>query len=248
MFKRVFLAAILSLGVSALLSAQASQEAKFKIQGTVMAEQAAARIPMPFGADGFEITDSGSVDQKKIEAAIKKNGQAVEPGKIVTITHIDFSDKQIDIELDGGGKNKKAWYDKIEVGTGSTSTPVRRDDTAKAKGSKIVLKFAGKVPADITPEQLHQLLDPVLDFEKHNFLKTGLESLPKEYQEAVKAKEARIGMDQSTVIMALGRPDKRSSDTDSNGQPQTTWIYYGRGTRTTFVWFQNDVVVKISAY
>src|SRR5689334_16656867 len=143
MFKRVFWAALLSLGVSASLAAQASQQARMKIQGTVMAEQAAARIPMPFGADGFELSDSGSVDQKKIETAIKKNGQAIEPGKIVTITHIEFGDKQIEFELDGGGKNKKAWYDKIEVGTGSTSTPVRKDDTSKAKGSKIVLKFAG---------------------------------------------------------------------------------------------------------
>ena len=64
------------------------------------------------------------------------------------------------------------------------------------------------------------VVSAVLDFEKHNFLKTGLESLPKEFQEAVKAKEARIGMDQSTVIMAMGRPDKRSQDNDSNGQPQ----------------------------
>src|SRR4051812_21075440 len=130
MCKRVFLAAILSLGVSTLLSAQASQDARFKIQGTVRAEQAAARIPMPFGADGFELTDSGTVDQKKIETTIKKNGESIEPGKIVTITNIDFSDRQIEIELDGGGKNKKAWYDRIEVGTGSTSTPVRKGDTS----------------------------------------------------------------------------------------------------------------------
>src|SRR6185436_6678524 len=248
MSKRIFLAAILSIGVPALLAAQASKDARYKIIGTVISEQAAARIPMPFGADGFEINDSGVVDQKKIETDIKKNGQSIEPGKIVTITAIEFSDNKIEFELDGGGKNKKAWYDKIEVGTGSTSTPVRKDDTSKAKGSKIVLKFAGKVPADITPEQLHELLNPVLDFEKHNFLKTGLESLPKEFQEAVKAKEARIGMDQSTVIMALGRPDKKSWETDSNGQQQATWIYNGRGTRITFVWFQNDVVVKIAAY
>jgi hypothetical protein len=238
----------LCLGVSASAAAQASTDAKYKILGTVIAEQAAARIPMPFGADGFEITDSGVIDQKKIEAAIKKNGQSIEPGKVVTITAIDFSDDKIEVELDGGGKNKKAWYDRIEVGMGSTTTPVKKDETSKAKGSKIVLKFANKVPADITPEELHKLLDPALDFEKHNFLQTGLESLPKEYQEAVKAKEARIGMDRSTVIMAMGRADKHFFDKDDNGNPQETWIYYGRGMRATFIWFQNDVVVKIEAF
>src|SRR5439155_8504210 len=118
-------------------------------------------------------------------------------------------------------------------------------DETKATCSKIVLKFASKVPADISPALLHELLSPALDFEKHNFMKTGIESLPQEYQEAVKAKEAKIGMDKETVIMSLGRADKHFWDTNDNGEKQETWIYYGRGKRVTFVWFQNDVVVKI---
>jgi len=239
---------MLCLGASISLSAQASKDARFKILGSVIAEQAAARIPMPFGTDGVEITDNGAIDQKKIESEIKKHGQSIEAGKIVTITSIDFSDDKITLELDGGGKNKKSWYDRIEVGIGSSTTPVSKKDEQKAKGSKIVLKFAKKVPVEITPDDLHKLLDPALDFNKHNFLKTGIESLPPEYQEAVKEKEARIGMDRSTVIMAMGRPDKHFYDKNEEGTPQETWIYYGRGKKATFVWFQNDVVVKIEAF
>ena len=230
------------------MAGQASQESRFKILGTVMAEQAEARIAMPFGTEGIEITDKGEVDQKKLAAEIKKHGQSVEPGRVVTITKIDFSNDSIEFELDGGGKNTSKWYDHIEVGVGAGTTPVTRNDTAKAKGSKITLKFAKKVPADITPDQLHQLLDPVLDFNKHNFMKTGIESLPPEFQQAVKEKEAKIGMDRSTVIMAMGRPDKRTSDKNDQGQPQETWIYYGRGKKATFVWFQNDVVIKVEAF
>jgi hypothetical protein len=230
------------------LLAQASKDARYKILGTVIAEQAAARIPMPFGGDGFELTDKGTVDQQKIDQALKKNGQAIEPGKVVTITAIDFADDKIEIELDGGGKNKKAWYDRIEVGVGSRTTPVSRDDQSKAKGSKIVLRFAGKVPEDLTPQQLHEYLNPVLDFSPQAAVKTAIAALPPEYQEAVRAKEARIGMDKNTVIMALGRPDDKSRDNDNQGKPQETWIYRGRGTRTTFVWFQEDIVVKIAQY
>ncbi len=248
MCNRLFLATILCLGASASVAAQASKDAKFKILGTVIAEQAVARIPMPFGAEGFEITDAGVVDEQKIQQAIKKNGQAIEPGKVVTISSIDFADNKIEVELDGGGKNKKAWYDRIEVGVGSTTTPVNRKDETKAKGSKIVLKFAGKVPPDISPEHLHELLGPALDFEKQHVMKTGIESLPQEFQEAVKAKEARIGMDKETVIMAIGRADKKAWDTNENGERQETWIYYGRGKRATFLWFQNEVVVKIEAF
>jgi len=248
MLTRILGTAVLAISVSTAGVAQASKDARFKILGTVIAEQAAARIPMPFGADGFELNDQGEMDQQKIQQAIKKNGQSVEPGKIVTITAIEFSDDKIEFELDGGGKNKKAWYDRIEVGMGSRTTPVGKDDSAKAKGSKITLRFAKKVPENISPALLHELLSPALDFEKHNFLKTGIESLPPEYQEAVKVKEARIGMDKSTVIMAMGRADKRSRQKNDAGVYQDTWIYYGRGKKATFVWFQDDVVIKIEAF
>jgi hypothetical protein len=248
MCNRLFIAAILCLAASTAATAQASKDAKFKILGTVIAQQAEARIAMPFGADGFEITDAGVIDEQKVQQAIKKNGQSVEPGKVVQITAIDFGDKQIEIELDGGGKNKKAWYDRIEVGMGSRTAPVTKDDQSKAKGSKIVLKFASKVPEDITPEKLRELLSPALDFDTRNFMKSGIDSLPQEYQEAVREKEARIGMDKSTVIMALGRADKHTWDTNERGEKQETWIYYGRGKRATFLWFQNEVVVKIEAF
>jgi len=248
MTNRFLWALILGVGVSGSLAAQVSKEAKFKILGTVLAEQAEARIALPFGTEGVEVTDTGEIDQKKLAAEIKKHGQSVEPGKVVTITAIDFSDDKIEIQLDGGGKNTKAWYDHIEVGVGGATTPVNRSDPAKAKGSEIVLKFAKKVPPDITPEHLHELLMPVLDFDKHNFMKTGVESLPPEFQQAVKEKEARIGMDRSTVIMAMGRPDKKSYDKDDHGAQQETWIYYGRGKKATFVWFQNDVVIKVEAF
>jgi hypothetical protein len=248
MIFRSILTMVLGVSLSGQVLAQASRDARFKILGTVIAEQAAARIPMPYGADGFEITDTGTIDQQKLQQQIKKNGQSVETGKVVTISAIDFGDNRIEIELDGGGKNKKAWYERIEVGMGSRTTPVGTDDPQKAKGSKIVLKFAGKVPAEITPEQLREYLNPVLDFNKQSFIKTGIAALPPEYQEAVKEKKARIGMDAGTVIMAMGRPDQRFSDKNEQGVEQITWMYRGRGTRTTFVWFQNDVVVKIAEY
>jgi hypothetical protein len=245
---RLLGAVILCLAASVSLSAQVSKDAKFKILGTVIAEQAEARIAMPFGMEGVEVNDEGEINQKKVESEIKKHGQAIEAGRIVTITAIDFADDKIELELDGGGKNKKAWYDRIEVGVGSTTTPIDRKDESKAKGSKIVLKFAKKVPPEITPDHLHELLMPVLDFNKHNFMTSGVEALPPEFQQAIKEKEAKIGMDRGTVILAMGRPDRKSYDKDSGGAQQETWIYYGRGKKATFVWFQNDVVIKVEAF
>ncbi|MBI4474443.1 MAG: hypothetical protein HY646_17365 [Acidobacteria bacterium] len=248
MFYRIVLAVLLSLSLCAGLSAQATNDAKFEILRTVIAEQAAARIAMPFGADGFELTETGEINKEKLAKVIEKNGKSIDVGKVVSITEISFDSNKIEIELDGGGKNKKSIWERIEVGTGTRTTPVKGDEELKkAKGSKIVLKFAKKVPQDITPEQLKKLLDPVLDFNKTNFLRTGIAALPPEFQEAVKAKVARVGMDPSTVIMAMGRPHDRVTEWP-DGVETVVWIYRTRGYRVTFVTFENNVVVKVAQH
>src|SRR5205085_4248097 len=132
-------------------------DAKFEILRTVIADQASARIAMPFGTDGVELSDMGEINKEKLDKEIKKNGQSIETGKVVTVTEIAFDDDKIEIELDGGGKNKKSFFDRIQVGVGmgNQTTPVGREDkTAKAKGSKIIVRFAKKVPPNITPDGL----------------------------------------------------------------------------------------------
>jgi hypothetical protein len=246
---RGFFASLVCVCVSVPVSAQISRDARYDILRTVIADQAAARIALPFGNDGVELSDSGQINKDKLEKDLRKNGQSIEVGKVVTVTSLAFSDNTVEIELDGGGKNKKKFWERIQVGVGSgnTTTPVDRDDkTAKAKGSKIVLRFAKKVPSDLTPEQLKEILLPVLDFNKQNFARSGIDALPPEFQEAVKAKEARIGMDRSTVIMALGRADKKFRDPSKPNYEQ--WLYSLRGLRTLFIDFEDDVVVKIQQY
>jgi hypothetical protein len=236
-----------SLSVPAL--AQISHSARLDIVRTVLADQAAARIGLPFGTDGVEVSDTGQINQEKLTREIQKNGQSIEPGKVVTITDLTFDEREITVVLDGGGKNKKNILDRIQigVGTGNTGTvPVRDDPNLKAKGSKVVLRFAKKVPSDLTPDQLRQLLDPVLDFNKHSLAKTGIDALPPEFQEAVKNKEAKIGMDRGTVLLALGRPDQKFRDPSNAAYEQ--WMYVLRGLRRIFVTFDNNIVVQVKQY
>src|SRR5206468_644135 len=138
MLYRSLLIGLLSLVVTVPLWAQISRDSKFEILRTVMADQASARIAMPFGTNGVDVSEAGEVDKQKVEADIKKNGQSIEVGKVVTVTEISFGDKQIEIELDGGGKNKKGFLDRLEVGIGTQTRPVSNDDPKKAKGSKVV--------------------------------------------------------------------------------------------------------------
>jgi hypothetical protein len=264
MFHRSFWSIPLCLVLAAPLSAQLSQEARVNLIRGITAEQAAAQIDMPLGADGVQLSDAGDVNTDDLQKQLKKNGRSITTGKVVTVTALVMGDRAIEIELDGGGKSKRSIFDHLSVGMGPVGTPNSgnspnspngpssgspNDKSKSPRGSKVTLKFAQKVPSDLTPDRLKELLKPVLDFTRTNFLRSGIDSLPPEFQEAVKAKEARIGMDRSTVIMALGSPDERVRET-KDGVEMEDWIYHPRGKRTIFVTLDlaQNVVVSVREY
>jgi hypothetical protein len=235
--------------MTALAGGQVAQQARFKILHEVVTEQAAARVGLPFGDNGVELSDSGTISQDKLAAEIKKRGESVPAGKFVRITNIEFSDKSIEVELDGGGKTGPGVLSKIGAGVQNgigggnpkgTSTP------AVSSGSKVVLKFTGKAPADLTPAQFKRLLDPILDFGTAEIAQRGV-AAPGETPQPDAPKEARIGMSRQAVIQAIGRPNNRVRET-VEGVEREDWIYNARGLRTTFVTFENDVVVGIREY
>src|SRR5436190_21918898 len=102
MFHRSFPAVLvcLCLCLSFPLPAQLSRDSKFEILRTVIADQAAARIAMPFGTEGIEVSESGAINKEKLDKEMKKNGQSIEAGKIVTITDMDTSDDKTEMELE----------------------------------------------------------------------------------------------------------------------------------------------------
>src|SRR5579871_4746038 len=94
---------VLGLFLSAPVFAQISHTARIEIIRTVLAEQAAARIGLPLGTEGVELSDTGQINQQRLQTELRKNGQSIEPGKVVAITDIDFADNKITVVLDGGG-------------------------------------------------------------------------------------------------------------------------------------------------
>jgi hypothetical protein len=255
MYYRIFSGTILGLVLTVPLPAQLPQDARFELIKGLMSEQAAARVDMPLGTGGVQLNDSGKINEDDLKKEIQKNGRAAAPGSVVTVTKVDLGDRSIEIELDGGGgNNKKKILDHIQIGVGGAGvTPQQNPNANKPqpppKGSKVTLKFAEKVPSDLTLDRLKELLNPVLDFTKSNFLRTGIDALPPEFQEAVKAKEARIGMDRSTVVLAMGPPDTKVRDI-KEGVETEDWIYHLRGNRITYVTFDlaQNVVVGIRQY
>lgn len=249
------LAPVLSvLSVLAVLtppaSAQLTQESRYNILHSVVAIEGGARIAMPLGSNGLELSETGEINREKLQKELQKNGQSVAPGRVVSITAIEFGDDSLEIELDGGGTKKKGILSRIQIGVGMGNGPSPQSqpkDEEQAKGSKITLKFAKKVPPDLSPDRLKDLLSPVLDFNKQSVARAGIDALPPEFKEAVLAKEARVGMDGNTVRLAMGAPTRTHRE-KTNGVDQEDWIYEGRGNRVTFVTFEGNVVVEIREY
>jgi len=248
MSRRGIAFAILCLSMPLSCLAQASDAARSEIIRKLLAEEAAARIDLPFGGEGVRLSDSGEIDGQKLQKQIQKNGKSVVSGRIVRLTKIEFDSKSVAIELDGGGKEKKGLGGHVQVSAGGVSSPSPQTSTvSKARGSKITISFASKVPSGLTSDQLKLILGPILDFTKQTLASSSIETLPPEFQEAVKAKEARIGMDEETVLLAMGRPNRRTSE-KVDGVMQEKWQYDIVGNRRTFVTFEKSIVVKITEY
>jgi hypothetical protein len=248
MKRRAFAVALLFLAVPASIFAQASDESRAEILRKLIAEESSARVDMPFGGEGVQLTEQGNINDQKLQKEIQKNGTSVPAGRIVKVTAIEFNSKSIDIELDGGGKAKKGLgggHIQLSAGGGgNTQVQTPAPSTAKPKGSKISLMFEKKVPKDLTSNELKEFLAPVLDFSKRTITASNIESLPPEFQEAVLAKQAAIGMEEDVVLLAMGRPDRKTWD-KVDGVEQETWIFNGRGVKKTFVTFEKSIVVKI---
>ena len=248
MTRRGIILAALCLVLPAVGLAQASKASETEIIRRLLAEEAAARVDMPLGGEGVEVSDRGEINESKLKKQIQKNGMSIQAGRVVRITNVEFGSKNIDIELDHGGKEKKRLSDHLQVSVGGASTPGPQQSGApKANGSKISLAFSSKVPPDLTFDQLQQLLVPVLDFTKKTIVSTNIDSLPPEFKEAVLAREAVIGMDQDTVLLAMGIPDRKTLE-KVNGVEQEEWQYNGRGIKKTFVTFENNIVVGVREY
>jgi hypothetical protein len=133
----------------------------------------------------------------------------------------------------------------VQISMGGTTTA--GPDYGKAaqpnNGTAIVIRFKDSI-GDITSSQLKKLLAPVLDFEKHSAAENYIDTLPPETQQAIKEKKAIEGMDPEAVILALGRPLRKTRETKDDNE-QETWQYGDPPGRVIFVTFASLKVIRV---
>ncbi len=229
-------------------SSSLSEDSRIKIIRTLGSEYVALKIPLPINKTGLTVNSNGEFDWKKNEEASLSAGQFIAPGITVQITKINILPNKIVFEINGGGgRKKKRFLEHIQVGSsGGGRTLADPTSDAPPQGSSVNIQFAKSIP-ELSPEEVRQILSNVLDFSKKSAVKSFIESIPEEFQDAVKEKRAVVGMDKDLVIAALGRPLRKIRE--RKGEVETEeWVYGEKPQKVIFVTFQSGKVVSVKEY
>ena len=223
-------------------------EGRIKIIRTLGSEYVALKVPLPINKHGLIINAKGEFDWKKNEESSITAGQFIAPGITVQVTNVVFSGNKMMFEVNGGGKKKKKRFlERIQIGGGGGMTPVA-SPTAQAppQGSYVSIQFEKHIP-NLTPEDVKEILSNVVDFSKKSATKSFIESIPEEFQEAVKNKQAVVGMDKDLVLATLGRPIRKVREAQGEEWIED-WIYGERPHKIVFVRFLHGKVVSVKEY
>ena len=235
-------AAVLLAATSGVADQQLTKESRLELIRGLAHEIAVVKVILPRGKKGMFLNSQGQIDEAKANDELRQHGAAVRPGTPVQITSVKIESNRILLEINGGGKKGKKWYQRIQIGGSAGVTTIAPDSTTVALGSSITLTFPGKLP-ELTVEQVKAMLAPVLDFNRHSPTVLYLASLPPEIKEAVKNHQVIVGMDRDAVLSSKGPPDRKVREV-RDGVEVEDWIY-GLPPHVLFVTFQNDVVTSV---
>jgi hypothetical protein len=232
-------------------SAALTPQSKLMLVRDVDGEFAKAIQPIPGGKKGYTVGVGNPIDQQSLRDALRLWGTVAGPGDTVQITGLEFHMKEIYVQINGGPKAHFHLRDHLQVGMGSgigMTTPDSSQRPAQKLGATLILAYKKPLP-EMTPEQLKQALSVMLDFSKeHSASVNWVDSLPPAFQQAIKDHRAVEGMDHEMVLAALGRPDQKVREKDDSGRETEDWIYGEPPSRTTFVTFAGEKVIRVEQF
>jgi hypothetical protein len=240
-------------------AATLQEYSKLELIRYVSGEFAKATRNLPAGKDGFLLYVGKPLSQEQLERAVATHGAAVHIGDSAQITKLEFRANSIVVDVNGGGRgNKKRWRDHIQFGMGGTIPTARTTTTPDQEsgppglqpgtGSTIFLEFSKPVP-DLTPAELKQILSPFLDFARQRSASVQwVDTLPPEMKKAIQERRPTVGMDREEVVAAIGKPEHKVRERDSDGNEIEDWIYGQPPSKTVFIRFMGDRVTSVKQY
>ena len=232
------------------------ESSKLMLIRYVSGEFARAIKRLPAGKDGFIVYIGKPVDANMLDRQVATHGAAVNTGDHVQITKLEFHDRQIVVDLNGGGRGKKRLRDRIHLEMGGIPT-ARTASTQQDQGppgmqpglgSTLFLEFAQALP-DLSPDDLKKLLSPFLDFARQRSASVQwFDTLPIEMKKAIQDRNPVVGMDREEVVAAIGKPEHKVRERDAEGNDIEDWIYGQPPSKTVFVRFTGARVTSVKQF
>jgi len=233
------------------------ENSKLALIRYVSGEFAKAVKPLPAGKEGFLTYVGKPLNQELLDRAVASHGAAVNTGDNAQITRLEFRDHTIVVDVNGGGRGKRSWRDRIHFEVGAPIPTVQTTTTEEQNGppgirpgmgSTIFLEFSKPVP-DMTADDLKQLLSPFLNFAKERSAAVQwFDTLPPEMKKAIQERRPVVGMDREEVVAAIGKPEHKIRERDNEGNDIEDWIYGQPPSKTVFVRFVGDHVTSIKQF
>ena len=223
-----------------------SKQTRVQLVRLLSSEFVFVRKYFPMGNKGLVLRSDGTFasSDNEVRMLSAKKGTAVRPGQRAQITNVEFRDKAIYFELNGGPVKKRKWYQRIEISGAGGSTPIADQPNENAKGSSLTLQFKDKVP-DLTLPELKEILKPVFDFTVKSAAQAYVESLPENVRKAIGDHQVLVGMNREMVQYSKGRPPQRVRERDDQSNEYEEWIYGKPPEDVEFVRFTGDEVVQV---
>jgi len=235
-----------------------TEPSKLALIRFVSGEFAKVRKPIPGGKEGFILYTDKPLNQEYLDRVVSTHGAAINTGDNAQITRLEFRERTIIVDINGGGRPKRSWRDRIQVSMGGPSQAPQTTTTQQQEqgpagfqpgaGGTLYIQFPKNVP-DLSPDDLKNLLSPFLDFAKERSAAVHwIDTLPPEVKKAITERHAILGMDKEEVVAAIGKPDRKVRERDSEGYDTEDWIYGHPPDKTVFVHFRGDKVSSIKQY
>src|ERR1700733_14013038 len=240
--------AILVTPLTPLLSGadRLTEQDRIELMRGLSSEYATVKQFLPRSKKALPFQSTGTFDKKQWEAASREFGPAARVGDLVQVTKVVFETDKLVLQINGGFKGGRKWYQGVQVGGGmggAATSPIARGDS-NAQSATTIEILSHKPIEPIKAAEVKKMLAPVLDFDRRTATELYAENLPPEVQKAIQTKKVIQGMDRDQVLLAMGHPDHKSREV-KDGMELEDWIFGQPPGKITFVTFNGSKVIKV---
>jgi hypothetical protein len=222
---------------------QLTYDERIELVRGLMAEYATVKSLLPRSKKALEFESTGKYDKARWDEIAKQFGPAARTGDTVQITKVTLGDDKIELEINGGLKSGRHWYDRVQIGMGTQTGPVSSGNVNPTTGTNLEILFHKQL-AGVTSAEVKKILAPLFDFEKRSATQLYADALPAPIKKAIADKRVLEGMDRDQVLLALGHPTHKSRET-KDGLETEDWVYGVPPGKITFVTFNGNQVIRV---